>query len=160
MTFTSRRTLVDLASRHPDAQRVCPALDPRAEDDCPTVERPQAARLCPNPAHFAISTAVGVAPIRSFCYPRRMTVWPTILPLAAGGPHDLPLISTIAGAFTAAWILGLITQKLRLSPIVGYILAGVAIGPFTPGFRGDVGLAHQLAEVGVILLMFGVGLHF
>src|SRR3954454_8232347 len=74
--------------------------------------------------------------------------------------HDLPLISTIAAAFTAAWVLGLITQKLRLSPIVGYLLAGVAIGPHTPGFVGDVKLAGQLAELGVILLMFGVGLHF
>ena len=63
-------------------------------------------------------------------------------------------------AFTAAWVLGLLTQRLRLSPIVGYLLAGVVIGPHTPGFVGDVDLAHQLAEVGVILLMFGVGLHF
>src|SRR4029077_18247064 len=69
-------------------------------------------------------------------------------------------ISTIAAAFTAAWVLGIITQKLRLSPIVGYLLAGVVIGPFSPGFVGDVGLAQQLAEIGVILLMFGVGLHF
>lgn len=74
--------------------------------------------------------------------------------------HDLPLISTIAAAFTAAWLLGLLTQKLRLSPIVGYLVAGVLIGPHTPGFVGDVHLAQQLAEVGVILLMFGVGLHF
>ncbi|MFT4175560.1 MAG: cation:proton antiporter [Luteolibacter sp.] len=74
--------------------------------------------------------------------------------------HDLPLISTIAAAFTAAWLLGLLTQWLRLSPIVGYLLAGIIIGPHTPGFVGDMHLAHQLAEVGVILLMFGVGLHF
>lgn len=74
--------------------------------------------------------------------------------------HDLPLITTIAAAFTAALVLGLITQKLKLSPIVGYLLAGVAIGPHTPGFAGDVQLAQQLAEIGVILLMFGVGLHF
>ncbi len=74
--------------------------------------------------------------------------------------QDHPLISTIAAAFTAAWVLGLITQSLRLSPIVGYLLAGVAIGPHTPGFVADVHLAHQLAEIGVILLMFGVGLHF
>ncbi len=74
--------------------------------------------------------------------------------------HDLPLITTIAVAFTAAWLLGLLTQRLGLSPIVGYLLAGVAIGPFTPGFVGDVAIAQQLAEVGVILLMFGVGLHF
>jgi len=74
--------------------------------------------------------------------------------------HDLPLITTIAVAFTAAWCLGLLTQRLRLSPIVGYLVAGVLIGPRTPGFVGDVHLAQQLAEVGVILLMFGVGLHF
>jgi CPA2 family monovalent cation:H+ antiporter-2 len=74
--------------------------------------------------------------------------------------HDLSLISTIAAGFTAAWLLGLFTQWLRLSPIVGYILAGVIIGPHTPGFVGDVHIAQQLAEVGVILLMFGVGLHF
>jgi CPA2 family monovalent cation:H+ antiporter-2 len=74
--------------------------------------------------------------------------------------HDLPLITTIAAAFTAAWVLGIITQRLKLSPIVGYLLAGIAIGPHTPGFVGDVALATQLAEIGVILLMFGVGLHF
>src|SRR3954463_10605760 len=74
--------------------------------------------------------------------------------------HDLPLITTIAAAFTAAWVLGLLTQKLKLSPIVGYLLAGIAIGPHTPGFVGDTHLASQLAEIGVILLMFGVGLHF
>ncbi len=74
--------------------------------------------------------------------------------------HDLSLITTIAAAFTAAWVLGLFTQWLRLSPIVGYLLAGVLIGPHTPGFVGDVRIATQLAEVGVILLMFGVGLHF
>jgi CPA2 family monovalent cation:H+ antiporter-2 len=66
----------------------------------------------------------------------------------------------MAAAFAAAWILGILAQKARLSPIVGYLLAGVAIGPYTPGFRGDVALAAQLAEVGVVLLMFGVGLHF
>src|SRR3954469_2625465 len=75
-------------------------------------------------------------------------------------PHDLPLITTIAASFTAAWVLGILTQKIGLSPIVGYLLAGVAIGPHTPGFVGDVHLAQQLAELGVILLMFGVGLHF
>ncbi len=74
--------------------------------------------------------------------------------------HDLPLITTIAAAFAAAWVLGLVTHRLGLSPIVGYLLGGVAIGPYTPGFSGDVELANQLAEVGVILLMFGVGLHF
>jgi CPA2 family monovalent cation:H+ antiporter-2 len=74
--------------------------------------------------------------------------------------HDAPLLTTLAAAFAAAWVLGVLAQRLRLSPIVGYLLAGVAIGPYTPGFVGDVKLASQLAEVGVILLMFGVGLHF
>ncbi|MBL0871130.1 MAG: cation:proton antiporter [Phycisphaerales bacterium] len=80
--------------------------------------------------------------------------------LAGASVHDLPLLTTIAAAFAVAWVLGLITQKLKLSPIVGYLLAGVVIGPYTPGYTGDVTLASQLAEVGVILLMFGVGLHF
>ena len=62
--------------------------------------------------------------------------------------HEFPLITTIAAGFTAAWVLGLLTQWLRLSPIVGYLLAGVLIGPHTPGFQGDLDLAHQLAEVG------------
>ena len=75
-------------------------------------------------------------------------------------PHDTPLLTLLAAAFAAAWVLGLLAQKLRLSPIVGYLLAGVVIGPHTPGFVGDVALASQLAEVGVVLLMFGVGLHF
>lgn len=74
--------------------------------------------------------------------------------------HDFPLLTTLAVAFTAAWVLGLITQRLGLSPIVGYLLAGVAVGPHTPGLTADVELAPQLAELGVILLMFGVGLHF
>jgi len=74
--------------------------------------------------------------------------------------HDPKLILTIASALTAAWVLGVITQRLRLSPIVGYLLAGIAIGPHTPGFVGDLHLAQQLAEIGVILLMFGVGTHF
>ncbi len=83
----------------------------------------------------------------------------SVLTLAATA-HHLPLLTTIAAAFAAAWVLGLVTQRLGLSPIVGYLLAGIVIGPHTPGFTGDVALAQQLAEVGVILLMFGVGLHF
>ncbi len=74
--------------------------------------------------------------------------------------HDLPLITTIATAFTAAWLLGLLAQRVGLSPIVGYLVAGTLVGPHTPGFTGDLELAQQLAEVGVILLMFDVGLHF
>jgi CPA2 family monovalent cation:H+ antiporter-2 len=75
-------------------------------------------------------------------------------------PHNVDLILTLTGGFAAALALGLITQLLRLSPIVGYLLAGVLVGPFTPGFVAHAAIAEQLAEVGVILLMFGVGLHF
>ena len=74
--------------------------------------------------------------------------------------HDVDLILTLTGALTAALILGYITQQLRLSPIVGYLLAGIAVGPHTPGFAADATIAQQLAEVGVILLLFGVGLNF
>ena len=75
-------------------------------------------------------------------------------------PHNIDLILTLTGGLTAALALGFVTQKLRLSPIVGYLLAGVAVGPFTPGFVADNHIASQCAEIGVILLMFGVGLHF
>src|SRR3954453_17440983 len=70
------------------------------------------------------------------------------------------LIRTLTGSLAAALALGYITQRLGLSPIVGYLLAGVVVGPNTPGFVADRHLAEELAEVGVILLMFGVGLHF
>jgi monovalent cation:H+ antiporter-2, CPA2 family len=75
-------------------------------------------------------------------------------------PHDTPLIATIAVGLGLAFVFGVIAQRLRLPPIVGYILAGVVVGPFTPGFVADQKLAVELAEIGVILLMFGVGLHF
>ena len=84
--------------------------------------------------------------------------WPP-LSLAAGA-FDFPLITTLAAGFAAAWVMGLITHRIGLSPIVGYLIAGVIIGPHTPGFVADVDLAPQLAELGVILIMFGVGLHF
>ncbi len=74
--------------------------------------------------------------------------------------HNLDLILTLTGGLAGALVFGFITQKLGLSPIVGYLLAGVAVGPYTPGFVADGHLAEQLAEVGVILLMFGVGLQF
>lgn len=70
------------------------------------------------------------------------------------------LISTVVIGISAAFVGGMITSKLRLSPIVGYLLAGIVIGPHTPGFVGDAKLATQLAEIGIVLLMFGVGLHF
>src|SRR5215510_927982 len=75
-------------------------------------------------------------------------------------PHHTPLIATIVVALVLAFVLGAIANRLRLSPLVGYLLAGVAVGPFTPGFVADPTLASELAEIGVILLMFGVGLHF
>lgn len=71
-----------------------------------------------------------------------------------------PLLSTIAVGLVAAFGLGLLAQKLRLSPIVGYLVAGIVIGPFTPGFVGDAEIGRELSEIGVVLLMFGVGLHF
>ena len=74
--------------------------------------------------------------------------------------HHLDLILTLTGGLAAALVLGYITHRLGLSPIVGYLLAGIAVGPHTPGFEANPDLAKQLAEVGVILLMFGVGLHF
>lgn len=74
--------------------------------------------------------------------------------------HDISLITTIAFGLTAALFCGLLAKRVGISPIVGYLVAGMIIGPHTPGFTGDVGLAMQLAEIGVILLMFGVGLHF
>jgi len=73
-------------------------------------------------------------------------------------PH--PLISILVGGFVVAFVFGAIANRLRIAPIVGYLLAGIVIGPFTPGFVADGSLAPELAEVGVILLMFGVGLHF
>jgi CPA2 family monovalent cation:H+ antiporter-2 len=74
--------------------------------------------------------------------------------------HDLGLIATLAGGLSAALVLGYVTQRLGLSPIVGYLLAGILVGPHTPGFVADTAMAEQLAEIGVILLMFGVGLQF
>ncbi len=75
-------------------------------------------------------------------------------------PHDVSLIATIAAGFGLALVFGFIAIRLRMPPLVGYLLAGILISPTTPGFVADVGLAGQLAEIGVMLLMFGVGLHF
>ena len=74
--------------------------------------------------------------------------------------HEPVLISTLAVGLVAAFIGGLIAQRLKLPPIVGYIVAGIVIGPFTPGLMADRGVATELAEIGIILLMFGVGIHF
>ena len=75
-------------------------------------------------------------------------------------PHDVSLITTIAAAFGLAIILGYVASRLRMPPLIGYLVAGILIGPATPGFVADLELAGQLAEIGVMLLMFGVGLHF
>ena len=75
-------------------------------------------------------------------------------------PHATPLIATLVAGICLAFIAGLVAHRLRLPPIAGYLMAGVLIGPFTPGFVADQKLANELAEIGVILLMFGVGLHF
>jgi CPA2 family monovalent cation:H+ antiporter-2 len=75
-------------------------------------------------------------------------------------PHDISLITTIAAALVLALIFGLVASRLRLPPLVGYLLAGIMLGPGTPGFVADLSLSAQLAEIGVMLLMFGVGLHF
>ena len=74
--------------------------------------------------------------------------------------HETPLIATIAAGLVLAFLFGMLAHRLRLSPLVGYLAAGVVVGPFTPGFIADPELAGELAEMGVILLMFGVGLHF
>lgn len=75
-------------------------------------------------------------------------------------PHENSLIATIAVGLVFAFAGGFIVVHLHLPPLIGYLLAGIAVGPFTPGFVADVKLAPQLAEIGVILLMFGVGMHF
>ena len=75
-------------------------------------------------------------------------------------PHDTPLIALLAVGLVLAFVLGTLAHRLKLSPIVGYLLAGILVGPFTPGFVADPSLAMELSEIGVILLMFGVGLHF
>ena len=74
--------------------------------------------------------------------------------------HQTPLIAAIAAGLMLAFIFGLIAHRLRIQPLVGYLVAGVLVGPYTPGFTADPALAAELAEIGVILLMFGVGLHF
>ncbi len=74
--------------------------------------------------------------------------------------HTTPLITTLVAGFALAFFLGMLAHRLRISPIVGYLLAGIVVGPFTPGIVADIELSAELAEIGVILLMFGVGLHF
>ena len=75
-------------------------------------------------------------------------------------PHETPLIATIVAGLGLAFIFGVIANRLRIQPLVGYLFAGILVGPYTPGFVANQALAAELAELGVILLMFGVGLHF
>lgn len=75
-------------------------------------------------------------------------------------PHDISLITTIAAALGFGLIFGFIAARLKLPALVGYLAAGIIIGPATPGFVADAEIAGQLAEIGVMLMMFGVGLHF
>src|SRR3546814_16171023 len=81
-------------------------------------------------------------------------------PTVRSMPHHTSLIAILCVGFVLAFVLGMVAQRLRLSPLVGYLVAGIIAGPFTPGFVGDPTLAPQLAAIRVILLMFGVGLHF
>jgi monovalent cation:H+ antiporter-2, CPA2 family len=75
-------------------------------------------------------------------------------------PHEISLISTIATGLAFALVGGLAASRMRLPPLVGYLLAGIAVGPFTPGIVGDTKVAAELAEIGVMLMMFSVGMHF
>src|SRR5690554_745529 len=74
--------------------------------------------------------------------------------------HETPLITTCVACLVLAYIFGMIAHRLKLPPLVGYLFAGILAGPYTPGFVADQALGAELAELGVILLMFGVGLHF
>ena len=73
---------------------------------------------------------------------------------------ETPLISTIVAGLVLAFVFGSLALRLRLPPLIGYLVAGILVGPFTPGYVADQSLAQELSEIGVILLMFGVGLHF
>ncbi|MCA3208632.1 cation:proton antiporter, partial [Cupriavidus sp.] len=74
--------------------------------------------------------------------------------------HNLSLITTLAAGFGIALVLGFLAERMKIPALVGYLVSGIIIGPGTPGFVADVHLASQLSEIGIMLLMFGVGLHF
>ena len=120
---------------------------------------------CRAPHSFPLSTQLLGFENAEICY----NCGPLHLPLrpdaaARPGPalmhHIAPLLIYLSLALVLALILGLVTERMRLSPIVGYLLTGILLGPHTPGVRANVEMAGQIAELGVILLMFGVGLHF
>src|SRR4029078_9677353 len=100
-------------------------------------------------------------PKRSSCFIHNKTSAPNFRrQFIAKMPHEISLITTIAAALGLAMVMGFVASRLKMPPLVGYLVAGIIIGPATPGFVADVELAGQLAEIGVLLLMFGVGLHF
>lgn len=134
--------------------RQAPCTDPRGRGrrDTALASGRHAFGACPDSAEVSHHGSVfSVATPES--QGRPSTPWETM-------PHHTSLIATLVAGLGLAFIFGVLASRLRLSPLVGYLVAGVLIGPFTPGFVADQGLAPQLAEVGVILLMFGVGLHF
>ncbi len=99
-------------------------------------------------------------PLAKVGHIRKCPVFDLLILLGKCVHHDIALIATIAVGFVSAALLGYLADRLHLPPLVGYLAAGVFIGPFSPGFTADGDIASQLAELGVILLMFGVGLHF
>ena len=115
----------------------------------------------------AIPVRVALQPLRSALEERFWESWGgsqegSVMQLADGLNLDdtLGILDEIAIVLAFAFIGGFIASRLRLPPIVGYLAAGLAVGPFTPGFVADVALAEQLGEIGIVILMFGVGLHF
>src|SRR5262245_22819201 len=131
----------------------------RRSGSAPSISAPSyRVRRCPRPApcaDFRKSAKTLVPPLN-----RGPNCTKRSSPRALWMPQSAPLISTLVFGLVLAFGFGLVAQRLRLPPLVGYLLAGIAIGPFTPGFVADQSAANQLAEIGVILLMFGVGLHF
>jgi CPA2 family monovalent cation:H+ antiporter-2 len=116
--------------------------------------------MSPWQLHCGPETILSLCPLKQFL--KLLVARPTVRTERTCNalPHDTPLITTLVAGFGLAFLFGLLAQRLKLPLIAGYLLAGVVIGPFTPGYVADMGLASELAELGVILLMFGVGLHF
>jgi len=110
-------------------------------------------------AAWLAATRSGAQRVQSATHPSKIVASPNNR-RTSNVHHEATLIATIAIAFVLAFGFGYVADRLRMPPLVGYLVAGILIGPYTPGFVADAGLSSQLAEVGVILLMFGVGLHF